>query len=366
MAETRFIKTVAFGGYDKNDVEKKLEFLYSQLHDLRIELRDSKLALDKYKKGTEEEKIHEALLSAEKARLTEVQVQNETMSDKIKSLEDENENKNSEIEILKNQNLELEKTISNLKKELLGYKAENEAAALSGVFIAAQDSANMLEENARKKAGEIEADAKKLTENMVTEANNKAAQIIYDAEKQAAEIHADALNKAEEMKVASNNMKAVMVKDISKIGDEIAKVKLAMEKFAETGYSLLDDSETLLRETENELKNDGVPVFKNPETYAPEYPESPELQPVDSNYRTANPVQEKKKNAELEKLQAMAAALNSEMSDDTPESTNEENSAEQDEQTDKPESSDDKNENNSQKGGIDLAELAKQAAELNN
>ena len=54
MAEARFIKTVAFGGYDKAGVIRRMEYLNTQVHDLRNELRETKLLLEAYKKGTSE------------------------------------------------------------------------------------------------------------------------------------------------------------------------------------------------------------------------------------------------------------------------------------------------------------------------
>ena len=56
MAETRFIKTVEFGGYDRNEVIKRLEFLNGQVFDLKNELRETKLIMEEYKKGSDEEK----------------------------------------------------------------------------------------------------------------------------------------------------------------------------------------------------------------------------------------------------------------------------------------------------------------------
>ena len=93
MAETRFIRTVTFGGYDKSEVDKKLEYLYTQVYDLKNELRETKLTLKEYEKGTEQEKAAESVLAGERAKLTQVQVQNETMTDKLKSAEEDNKAK---------------------------------------------------------------------------------------------------------------------------------------------------------------------------------------------------------------------------------------------------------------------------------
>ena len=56
MAEPRFIKTVTFGGYDKESVVRRMEFLNTQIHDLRNELRETKLLIEAYKKGSDQER----------------------------------------------------------------------------------------------------------------------------------------------------------------------------------------------------------------------------------------------------------------------------------------------------------------------
>lgn len=307
MAETRFIKTVTFGGYDKTDVDKRLDYLYTQVYELKNELREAKLALEKYKKGTEEEKTHEHVLSVERAKLTEVQVKNETMSDKLKAAEEDNKLKDKELEELKKSSAEMKAALDDASSELAALKSGSDAAALSVVFIEAQKSRSMLLDSAKKEAADLEADSKKLAENMIIDADNKAAKIIYDAEKQAAEITADALNKAEEMKSASGNMKASLLEDIGKIGAEVAKLKAVFDEFENSGHKMIAESEALLSSVENELNRDGVPVFKIPEHYEPELPKLPEYKPTD--FSRASDAAAAKKSSDLDKLQAMADSI---------------------------------------------------------
>ena len=40
MAESRFIRTVTFGGFDRTDVIRRLESLNGQIYDLKNELRE--------------------------------------------------------------------------------------------------------------------------------------------------------------------------------------------------------------------------------------------------------------------------------------------------------------------------------------
>ena len=156
-----------------------------------------------------------------------------------------------------------------------------------------------------------------------------------------------------------------MTEDISKIYKQISELKTAFEVFAEKGYSLLDDSENLLRKTEEELKNGETPVFRILQHIEPKYPDAPTLVPVDHNYETQDtPEPEKQddsKNDSLKKLQAMAAALDSD--EDTPDKSQPDTGSSQDtaKQT-APEK--DTKEEKKKSGGIDLSELMKQAAAL--
>lgn len=307
MAESRFIKTVTFGGYDRTDVDKRLDGLYSQVCDLKNELRETKLTLESYKKGTEEERSFEQVLTVERAKLTEVQVKNEAMSEKIKTADDEMKKKDKELADLKEENARLKEELEDAGSKLSAYEAGNDAAALGAVFIEAQKSRSMLLDSAKQEALKLEEDSKKLAENIIADADNKAAQIIYDAEKFAAESEAYARTKAEEMKAASGNMKAALMVDIDNIGAQITALRKVLENFEKNGSAMVTQSESMISNARNELLKDGVPVFTMPERFEPELPDLPEFKPVDFSGEKAEAA--KKKNADLEKLQAMADAI---------------------------------------------------------
>ena len=106
MDETRFIKTVAFGGFDKTDVLNHLENLNSQVYDLKNELRDAKYLLEAYRSGSSSEKACETALAEERNILSKYQVANETLSTKLTTALEENN-------VCQHQ-------IKSLKKEILG------------------------------------------------------------------------------------------------------------------------------------------------------------------------------------------------------------------------------------------------------
>lgn len=353
MAETRFIKTVEFGGYDRNDVIKRFEFLNSQLFDLKNELRETKLLMEEYKKGSSEEKAHEAVLGQERVKLTSLQVQNETASAKLKASEEDKAKLSEELAALKAAHAEAMKELEDVKSKLNAYESDNEANALSQVFIAAQASATAVVANANKEADEKKAQTEALVKEMIDDANHTAAEIVYEAEKKAAETDAETKNASEKMKVASNNLRASMLAEVEGLNEQMAALsevfKLIKEKSTE--------AENILKTTEDKLTEGGVPEFKIPETFEAELPDAPE--PRKSAEET------KKSNARLEELAKMAASIGgdkgkSEKSDE--EKSEEEASEKTDDKSG--EKAADKKDDGKKSGGVDLADLMKQASAL--
>lgn len=311
MAEARFIKTVTFGGYEKTSVIQKLEHLNTQVHDLSNKLTESRALLDAYKKGTDEEKAHETILSAERARLTQAQVQNDTLTTKLKASEEENRNYVLEIKNLRKTLAELQDTLKDTETKLRALQTENEAVALSNVFIEAQKSSKMLEESSKEKCAALEENAKKLAVSIVEEANSDAEQIIFEANKSAKTIIADAQNKAEQMGAASNNLRAAVLNDVNALKDEINTMQNILSSFHHGGMERLNQTERLLAKTRQTLTEGGVPVFREPKRYEPELPAPP--QPLSQKRREAASDSEEKhkKQQELDKLMQMANALGS-------------------------------------------------------
>ncbi|MBQ8966621.1 plectin [Ruminococcus sp.] len=339
MAETRFIKTVEFGGYDRNDVIKRLEFLNTQVFDLKNELRETKLIMEEYKKGSDEEKAHETVLAQEKVKLTSLQVQNETTSAKLKAAEEDKAKLSEELAALKAAHEEMTKELEDVKSKLSAYEADNEATALSQVFIAAQASANAVVANANKEAEDKKAQCDQLVKDMIDDANHTAAEIVYEAEKKAAETEAESKNASEKMKVASNNLRAAMLTDVEELSKQMTQLNEAFELLKNKS----DEATKLLQTTESKLTAGGVPEFKLPETFEAQLPDAPEpRKPSEQN---------KKSNAKLDELQKMAAALAG--GGDTGEKAEE--AAEEKSEEPKEEK---------KSGGVDLADLLKQADAL--
>lgn len=264
MAETIFLKTTAFGGYDKEDVNKYLNSLYSQIFELKNKLSEAEFAVREYKTGTEQEKIYESMLSDKRTEITRLQAENQIMSETLESLKADNELKYDEISVLKENISELEQDISETNMKLSSLQNQDEAAAFSMVFVEAKKSADTLMEKAKKKASELEINSRQLAENIISEANNKALEITSEAD-----------SRSKQLEIASGNMKALMLDDVNKINQVFMKLKDTFEEFQKSGGDILEKSEKMLSETKNTLEEDGVPVFRMPETYENEIPDAP-------------------------------------------------------------------------------------------
>ena len=315
MAETRFIRTVVFGGYDKSDVDKKLEYIYNLFFDCKNKLREAKLMLDKMKDGSNEQDALDSVLANERAKLTELQVKNENLVEKARSLNDENIRKEQELAELKSKLAETETKLSEAQAKLASEGGANSGAMLNVVFQQAQTSANLILSTAQKQADDLKADSEKLAENTITDANNKAKMIIYEAETSAAEITTTAKEKAAEMDVASGNMKAAMLSDVEKMSIEFAKIKDIFEKFGLTGMDMISKSMELLNGAVVELTSGGVPVFREPEKFETELVDHPTLEDIDEFYLTGSDAsfedneESDNKNDALQKLKEKAASI---------------------------------------------------------
>lgn len=355
MAEQRFIKTVTFGGYDKEAVVKRMEFLNTQVHDLRNELREIKLLMEAYKKGSEQEKAFENVLSEERAKLTQVQVQNNTLNLKLKATDDEKRSLEQEVKDHQAEIAELKDKLKAAESKCAALMAQDEAMALSNVFIEAQKSSAMLEGTAKTKAADIEYKSKKLAEDIVAEANVEAEQIIYEAEAEAAEKIAEAKNKAEQMKVASNNLRAAALDDVNVLKSQVEFMENAFETLRDEGIERLIKAKELLSDTEKKLVKGGVPVFRMPEHFEPDIPEKPVSLSEKLREDMKNEDERRKKQEDLDKLKQMAESIGAKKNTTEKEAENNRNEAAASrEQENKP--------NGEKKGGkVDLAALAAKA-----
>lgn len=361
MAEVRFIKTVTYGGYDKAEVIHRLEHLNKQLFSAKNELRETKRLLEDNKKGKGLQKSIDGIIAEERAKLTEVQVQNDSLSTKLKAAEEDNRKYENEIKKLNASIEELNSKLADANSQLAAAKAADEALALSAVFIEAKKTADMLENSAKEKADSLEKTAAEAAEKSIAYANDEGAVIIYEAQREAAEIIAEAKNKAADMENASDNMRASVLDKMIGLGKQLNSFREALMKFEEEGVGNLYECEEILNKTEETLKEGGIPVFKEPSHLAPEYPDEPK--------RTADLESEdmKKRKNELDKLRQMAESIGAakDKKEEAPAAETPEEKAEtKKEENGKNNSADEKAPEKKNGGKIDLAALAAQAQAL--
>ena len=183
MADTKFIKTVTYGGYEKEGVREKLNALYRENARLTAD-NEAKTALyESVKAGKDINTAAEEFVEKHKEEVVKLTADNEEYRVLLDSLEEENAGYKKRISELEASVTELGKALADTKGKLDAASGGDAAAALGAVFIEAQKSANSLKEEAQKQADKIQADAKALAEDIVTEANNDAANIVYEAEK---------------------------------------------------------------------------------------------------------------------------------------------------------------------------------------
>ena len=331
MAETRFMKTVTYGGYNKEDVIKQFTSLNLRISELKNQLTETKMQLEAYKNGTPVESAYEEALQQERAKLSEAQAQNETYEAMIAGYENEIKDKDNEIKALQQAAAEVSTSLADANARINAMQTGDDATALSAVFIEAQKSANSLKAAAKAEADKIKDDAMALAEDIVIDANNEASRIVYEAEKNAAVTTAEAQNNVEQMNVATNNMKAALVEHIDQFHNEIANIKSVLENFSKSGLDEIVKAEDLLKSTDNTLKSGGVPKFQQAKNFSPKLPPEPKATPKPQRsepVQEKQPAPEKKKNNGLDQLQKMADSIGG---------------------------------NNKKSGGIDLSALQKQA-----
>lgn len=311
MAESQFMKTVLFGGYDKSDVDKRMNYLYDLCFDSKNKLREAKVIIDRLKQGAADEDAINSALADDRAKLTEMQVKNQNLVEKARAISDENTRLTQEVADLKVSLESVQKSLDEANAKLASEGGTNQGAMLNMVFQQAQSSADLIVTTSKQQAENLEADSKKLAENTITDANNKAKAIIYDAEKKAASIIKDAKDKSNAMDVASGNIKASVLGEVEKMNAAINRFKTVFDDFTNSGTKMITQSQDFLSEAINDLTSGGTPVFRTPEEADDDLVEQPVFDDIDDNYITngSDASANKGKNDVLQQLEERAKAI---------------------------------------------------------
>ncbi len=270
MESTGFLKTVSFGGFDKKDVLNYVDELNTKIYTLEQELESKNAMLEGAGSANfEGAEKYEELLAADKAKISELQANNDTLKLQMKSAEDEIASKNNEIESLKEKCADLEQQLTDAKNNPAAASQESAAFDISNVFIEAQKSANAIVAQAKENAKKMDEDAKKLANQVVDEANSKAASIVKTADENAKKVLADAQDRSAEMRAASDKVKAEVADDLNTIEQNVAKLNEVLEMFSSESLAKLSKAKETIAQTSSSLKNGYKPVADNVKASAP-------------------------------------------------------------------------------------------------
>lgn len=313
LAETNFIKTVAFGGYDKTETEKLFEAMNQKICELENELIQNNQLLENYKSDSDDVKNYEAVLSSERTKLSQLQVQNETLAAKNKELSSKMRDKELKVKELKN-------TVSDLKKKLSAADPDNssDAAAMSRIFLEAQKTSDEMLDRARNEAEVLRKEAVRLAESIIEEANEKAGRIVSEAKEKASRTAQPYLNAGD------------MSENFSKLDSRLNMLKDLISDFEKTGMehiaqcvSIISDAAENVKvlPAEDSGKTSAAPPEKVDESgnEAPVTPENTGAVPEHTDNNNDNSANEQYE--DLQVLMAMAEALD----DDAPDEQSEEN-----------------------------------------
>ncbi len=327
MADSRFIKATAFCGYDKTDVDKRMETLYSMIYNLKNEIRESKQIIRKYEEGFSQEKAYENALAVERAQLTQLQVKNEQLTEKNKIRKDELEKKKQENEALNAEIRGLKDELEELRLKQLVLQ-NNDTENLGIIFIEAKKSHDLIVNKAKSDAAKCESDVKQFADELIDETNRKVTELLANAEKKAAQLIADAQKKADETYANDENLRKTVLMNMDRLNTEINRIKNIMSAFNSDTTNFIASSKEAISSAQKYLVKQA------------EKPAKPE------NKQKSENIKPKNVSVKTETVQNNANAPKKQPAPSAPKQESEKNSQQND-------------------SGINLDDLLKQAKELN-
>lgn len=271
MDGTGFLKTVSFGGFDKKDVLAYVDELNTKIYTLQAELDEKTALVNAQGESTADTEKYEKLLAADKQKITELQTNNDSLKNQIKTVEDESAAKDKEIEELKKKNADLEAELVDAKnKAAAAASGATSAMDLTNVFMQAQNTANSIVTQAKENARKMDEDAKRLANQVVDDANSKASTIVKTADEKAtkilsdagaksASIIADAEDKSAEMRAAAADMKATVLDEVSIIDSNIIKIRASIEAFVRESAAKIDETQRNIADAREAFNEGKIP-----------------------------------------------------------------------------------------------------------
>ncbi len=142
MSESRFMKTVLFGGYDREGVEQKFERLSAKLFELENELSENRSLLASVQNGGDEAAALRDMLEQVRGELSKVQAKQETAAHQLRALDATIADKDREIESLKAKVISLQDQIRERDMKLTALEADDDTKPARAAIAEVEEKAH--------------------------------------------------------------------------------------------------------------------------------------------------------------------------------------------------------------------------------
>lgn len=264
MENTGFLKTVSFGGFNKQDVLAYVDDLNTKIYKLEAELDEAKKNMEQNGDVASFDGVeaYEEMLAKERQKSSELMAKVDTLNLTIQSNNSVLIDKDNELSKRGSEIEELTQKISNLEGQLAATPKSDDATSLDigNIFIEAQKSANKVLSDAKAAAREMDENSKNLADQVITEANEKAETLVAEANLKATKILRAAERKGVELEKAAGEVKEKVKHIIESMFNSVMKINDSINEFSRGSLSNLEKAKTLiigvqqeLNEQENEL-----------------------------------------------------------------------------------------------------------------
>ncbi|MDR0904195.1 MAG: hypothetical protein LBM59_06145 [Ruminococcus sp.] len=251
---TIYLKTVNFGGFEKNGVLQYVDELNTKIFSLEAELDEKKTLLASAGDATAGSEKYEELLRVDKTKIAELQTANNSLMLQYQSAMDESNAKDAEIDALKKKTSALEDELADAKRKAAAGSADNSAMDLSAVFMEAQKSANLIVTQAKETARKMDEDAKKLANQVVDDANGKASTIVKKADETASRILTDTERKIADLRAQADHVKSSVEKQVGDLDVNISKLRSVIESFSADSIGRLTETKNIIDRAQNIIR----------------------------------------------------------------------------------------------------------------
>lgn len=308
--------TVLFGGYERSAVEKKFAELSEQAFRLENELHETEQLLAALENGKDAKNAADKILKDEREKLTKLQALHDAADQKVKVLEKDIAERDQEIAELKSKLKKLQRDYDNQSLKITAMEAQGDHEALDAAIAKAQQSADSFRDTAQKDAEALEANSKKLADNLITEANNTVKQLIYEAEKKSAEMLVDAAERSAQIGSSAESFRASALAEVDQLAAQVKALQQVFESFRTNGSQALADTDRVLNQTREHMKNIQLPQSDSPVINKPEIPQAPTPEHVTHQYYTEQPEPQPETKTEPEQAPDAKPAAKPAMSDE--------------------------------------------------